>query len=70
MEINKLNVQVIGFFSLKYSEDLKYDHLKSRLFESQFSNGRALAKAIAIVPAILKPDHSNPDIFVRISKGF
>ena len=40
--------------------DLKSDHLKSGLFEGQISNGRALAmaKAIAIVPSILKPDHS------------
>ena len=69
--------------------DLKYNHLKSGLLKVRFqmvrfSNGRALAKAIAIVPTIRKPDHSKsrhycPDFkwfltkwrpFVRISNGW
>ena len=35
-----------------YNGDLKSDHLKSRLFEGQISNGRALTMCIAIVPTI------------------
>ena len=40
---------------------MKSDHLKSRLFEVQISNGWA----IAIVPTILKPDHSKSVHFCR-----
>ena len=41
------------------------DFLKIRFQIVQFSNGRAVAMAIAIVPSI-----QNPDIFVRIWNGF
>ena len=40
-----------------FSRDLKSNHLKSGLIKGQFSNGRALAMAIALVPTIQKPDH-------------
>ena len=35
-----------------------------------FSNGWALAIALAIVPTVRKPDHSKSDIFVQISNVF
>ena len=40
------------FICYHYSEDLKYEHLKSGLFEGRISNG--LAFAMAIVPTIWK----------------
>ena len=36
----------------------------------RFSNGRALAMAIAIVPTIQKPNHSKSGHFFQISYGF
>ena len=53
-----------------YSGDLKSDHLKDEFQKVRFSNGRASAVAIAIVPTIEKRTIQNPDIFVRISNGF
>ena len=63
----------------KYSEDLKSDHLKSgniwnpdflkvRFQMVRFSNGQALAMAIALVPTIWTPDHLKSRL-VRISNG-
>ena len=54
----------------EYSGDLKYDHLKFRLFEGRISDGLALAMATAIVPIIPKPEHLKSGHFCPNFKWF
>ena len=65
----------------KYSGNLKSDHLKSgniwnsdflkvRFQMAQWSNSRALALDMAIVPTIQKPDHLKSGGFCQVSNGF